>query len=233
MTRQPLKMHHLAHDLRGPLNSILGFSELLIQGIEGPLNGVQTEDMQAIYQSAQNLLLLINTVVDISKLEAERMLFDFAPVDVGQVFQNLAEFDFGSAKPEEVEVVITQPDDLSPLRGDAGRVEQMILSLIRFAFTLKRSGVINLAAKESEQSITVQVNVPGAQIPASALADLFELGVTVDAAGHSQLGRGGLDLPLAQALAKSHGGEAWAENKGDIGATLFLKLPISAASGSK
>src|SRR6185503_13419133 len=100
-SQQPLEVYHLSHDLRGPLNSILGFAELLLEGIEGPLNETQQADMTAIYQSAQNLLYLINTLVDLSKLEANHLIFDFKSVDLNQIIEGMVTSDFGAVKPEQ------------------------------------------------------------------------------------------------------------------------------------
>lgn len=86
--RQPLEIYHLSHDLRGPLNSILGFAELLLEEIEGPLNETQHADVSAIYQSAQNLLHLINMMVDLSKLEANRLKLDFKAVNLAEAVKD-------------------------------------------------------------------------------------------------------------------------------------------------
>lgn len=221
---QPLELHHLSHDLRGPLNSILGFSELLLEGIEGPLNEMQSEDMMAIYQSAQNLLLLINNMVDISKIEAETINFDFGPVDLNQVLDRIALFDFGSNKPTSLDLVIHQAEDTPIVWGDGSRVEQMILSLIRFAFSIKRTGEIVVDIPTGTTSAQIQVNVVGVTLSQVELDSLFELAVRVDAAGRSDLGKGGLDLPLARRLAERHEGRVWVESD-EIGTTLYLQLP--------
>ena len=139
-SRQPLEVYHLSHDLRGPLNSILGFSELLLEGIEGPLTEYQEADITAVYQSAQNLLSLINNLVDVSKLEAGRLKLDFGAVDVEGVVQNILSFDFGPNKPEQVELISTITEALPPVRGDRDRVEQMIMSLGQVCFQENAGG---------------------------------------------------------------------------------------------
>ncbi len=223
---QPLELHHLSHDLRGPLNSILGFSELLLEGIEGPLNETQSEDVLAIYQSAQNLLQLINNMVDISKLEAGSLTFDFGPVDLNQVLDNVSRFDFGSNKPAHLELSFKQDASTPPVRGDAARVEQMVLSLIRFAIGIKRAGEIVISIENDTSHAQVQLNVVGVTLPRSELESLFELVVRIDTAGRSDLGKGGLDLPLARRLAESHNGRVLIESN-EVGTMLYLKLPYS------
>ena len=223
---QPLEIHHLAHDLRGPLNSILGFSELLLQGIEGPLNDMQTEDMAAIYQSAQNLLLLINNVVDLSKLQAGRLTFEFGPVDLEEIFETISAYDFGSNKPPNLEIVINHQKDLPQVWADGERIEQIILALLRFAFTIKRSGEIRLTVHYDSHSLTLQIKNEGVLLPSETLNFLFELGVEVDAAGRSELGPGGLDLPLVQGIAEKHQGLVWVESDVNKGTTFYLKLPL-------
>jgi signal transduction histidine kinase len=91
---EPFEVYHLSHDLRGPLNSILGFTELLLEEIEGPLTDIQKEDILAINQSAQNLLHLINTMVDLSKFDAGRMEFNLGEVALDQVVNTVLASDF-------------------------------------------------------------------------------------------------------------------------------------------
>ena len=223
---QPLEVHHLSHDLRGPLNSILGFSELLLEGIEGPLNETQIEDIAAIYQSAQNLLLLINNVVDISKLKAGRLSFDFGPVDLEKVLQNVSDFDFDVSKPTQLDLIIEQTNKLlPPVWGDATRVEQMILNLIRFAFRIMRTGTVTITTTGDAQMVQIKVELAEITIQPEDLDNLFELAVTMDPNGRSELSKGGLELPLTQLLAESHQGQVEVERHEPTGTTFYLTLP--------
>jgi signal transduction histidine kinase len=226
-SQQPLELYHLSHDLRGPLNSVLGFCELLLEGLEGPLNENQETDIAAIYQSAQNLLQLISSLVDLSKLEAGRLNFDTSNVDLGPVLQKIMDFDFGTNKPEQVELIAHVPDGLPPLSGDRGRIEQMIMNLVRFAFRRKNTGQVVLSADSDEQTVTIQVDIDQLDLSSTQLAELFELAVHTDAAGRSELGLGGLELPLVRALAEAHQGQVWAESAAGTSTTLYLKLPSS------
>lgn len=224
--RRPLEVYHLSHDLRGPLNSMLGFCELLLEGVEGPLSEVQQVDISAIYQSAQNLLELINTVIDLSKLEANRLNFNFGPVNLDQVILEMIDAGFGSLKPEEVELTANLIPPPSPVRADRDRVEQMIKAMLRFAFKLKRKGQITLATGLSDtQEVILCMDIEGVELPQAELAELFELVIKIDPAGRSELGRGGLELPLVRSLAEKQQGRAWAENGEERHLTLYLSLP--------
>lgn len=228
--QQPLQVYHLSHDLRGPLNSILGFAELLLEGIEGPLNENQTEDITAIYQSAHNLLLLINNLVDLSKLEAKRIDFDIEPVDLRQILQKVANFDFGPAKPAQTQLVLDLPDTPLSLAGDRVRLEQMLIILSRFAFKQKRNGLIKLSAGVTAETVTLYLSLGERVIPDSELASLFESVVYIDQAGRSELGRGGLELPVVRHLVENHQGRVWAENEAGVGTRLCIELPAGPAA---
>ena len=225
-SRQPLELYHLSHDLRGPLNSILGFTELLKEGIEGPVNETQEADLAAIYQSARNLLTLINTVVDLSKLEAGRFNLSVEPVDLNRAIDKVLAADEVRAKPDEIDLAVETPESLPPVTGDPERVEQMILLCLNFLLKTRKTGRISLAAGSDGKTVTVRICTDKVIAPAEELPGLFELQVKVDAAGRSELGRGGLGLPLARMLAEKHQGRLWAESR--AGETRFyLELPAS------
>ena len=224
--RQPLEVYHLSHDLRGPLNSILGFSELLLEGIEGPLTEYQEADISAIYQSAKNLLRQINNLVDLSKLEADRLKLDPGPVELNTVVHRILSTDFGTDKPEPVELAGAVPEELPPIWGDRERVEQMIASLVRFAFKKIKVGQVVITAVEAGQSVAIQVHFGQEALPADEIAELFELVVHVDSAGRSELGPGGLALPLVKGLVEKHQGELSIQSVESEGTTFYLKLPV-------
>jgi signal transduction histidine kinase len=226
---QPMEMYHLSHDLRGPLNSILGFAELLLEGIEGPLNENQYADVSAIYQSAQNLLHLINTVVDLSKVEAGRLIFELTNLDMNTLLQNVAAADFGVFKSEQVALLVSTSAPIPSIRADRDRVMQIFDNLLRFIFKYKKKGTITLIAYHNDPEITVQVKVDEFELPELESPELFELVVKVDPTGRSKLGKGGLELPLARFLAERQQGRLWVERLETGGVTFYLTLPIASA----
>jgi signal transduction histidine kinase len=219
--RQPLEIYHLSHDLRGPLNSMLGFTELLLEGIEGPLNDIQREDIAAIRQSAKNLLQLINAMVDLSKFEANKLSLTFGQVRLQDVFQNILQDEFES---NQVKLVI--PEAFPPVWGDRERIEQMILSLVNFVRKIKSRDQLEVTVVHDEQNVTIQIRAAEVLIPSEEVTELFELSVKVDAAGRSELGQGGLILPLIWGLAQKHQGQLWVESRAEVGTSFYLKLPL-------
>jgi signal transduction histidine kinase len=220
-SRQPLEMYHLSHDLRGPLNSMLGFTELLLEGIEGPLNDIQQEDIAAIRQSAKHLLQLISAVVDLSKLEADKLTLTFGAVRLQDVFQNILKAEF---KSNQIKLLLSE--SLPPVWGDRERIEQMILSLANFARKIQNQGQLEIIVAHDTQKATIQVHAAEASLPPEQVDELFDLSVKVDSAGRSELGRGGLFLPLTWGLAQKHQGQVWVESQAGRGMILYLSLPL-------
>lgn len=227
-SRQPLEVYHLSHDLRGPLNSILGFAELLLEEIEGPLNETQQADISAIYQSAQNLLHLINTVVDLSKLEADRLTFDPKKIDLKGIIE-AALPNLTAAEPGQPELVNQVGPTLPSVWADRDRVAQMLKSLLKFAFKTTKKGPITLTAWTEATHVILRLEIAQVSSPQAEETDLFDLTVNVDPNGRTALGRGGLELPLVRSLAEKQGGRVWVESHGDV-LSIYTSLPSHEAT---
>ena len=219
---QAVEMYHLSHDLRGPLNSILGFTELLYEGIEGPVNEIQLEDLAAIRQSAKNLLRLINTIVDLSKVDAGLITFNQDAIQLQEILQQI----IIETQPEDsrVETMLDIPPSLPPVEGDSERVRQIIANVVSFAQSHKNSSLIMITAGSDATHITLSVVATGVFFSEKKEAELFELTVSVDSVGRSGLGAGGLMLPLAKQLAERQQGQLWAK-RSNSGTEFILKLP--------
>jgi signal transduction histidine kinase len=219
---QAVAVYHLSHDLRGPLNSILGFSDLLLEGIEGPLNETQMEDLVAIRQSARNLLDLINIVVDLSKIGAGKLSLNWGQVPLDRLAARVTEHDLGEGR----RVSWENNQALPSVPGDFERIEQIILILARFLFENKASRVefeIELAGSE----LILKLAAPEVILDKQKIAELPQLSVVTDANGRSQLSSGGVRVPLAYQLAKQHGGRIVVDSEAEGGSTFCLRLPIS------
>lgn len=227
---RPLELRHLSHDLRGPLNSILGFSELLLDGIEGPLTDMQTEDITAIRQSAKHLLQLINTVVDLSKLAADELRFDIADISLADVIKKLAPL---IKRDLAIEIAVDLPNSGPVVRGDSDRIGQIILIVTHFLINQEKVKKIRLIVEPGNADVTLRIIAPNLVLPQSKLDEIFELTVQVDAHGHSKVSYGGVELPLARQLAARQQGRLWAESQEDRDTCFVLTLPTAASSAPK
>lgn len=215
-SQQPLKVYHLSHDLRGPLNSILGFAELLLEGVEGPINDIQAEDLSAIQQSAKNLLGLINTMVDLSKISNDQLNLSFAPVSLESIISDVS---------DKVALEGDLPNPSPTLWGDADKVSQMLTSLVNFAHSVPHEGQLSLGVTVEDSTATMQLKAVKAQMPVEQPDTLFDLFVEVDDAGRSKVGPGGLALPFTRQLATKHHGQVWIDYD-ESNTTFYLKLPL-------
>jgi K+-sensing histidine kinase KdpD len=218
---EPLQPRHLSHDLRGPLNSILGFAELLLDGIEGPLNDIQLEDIAAMRKSAQSLLELINVMVDLSKSEVSSLNYLLGPVDLKKLATDVA----ASADLHGFPVELDLPDSLPSAEADINRVTQMLRYPLLFAKTKKAAGV-TVWAGATETEVNVRMTASNLILPESELAELFEATASIDESGRSKLTTGGLFMPLAARLATLQKGYMKAYNSPGAGLTVEFALPV-------
>lgn len=246
---------NMSRELRGPLNTVIGFSRLLIKGLDGPLNERQTEDLEQIYQDSQHLLVLINDLLSISQIQAGLMALSQQSVDLSQLVAGV--MPTASALVRGKDIVVRQeiPDDLPALYVDPARIRQVLIHLLNNAAKFTEAGEIVVRAWENENEVYVSVSDTGIGIPVADRERIFSHFETArhqatpvargdgghgDDAGSNDLegthaGRGtsragiGLGLALCREYIELHGGVIWVDSEVGTGSTFTFSVPVYAA----
>jgi GAF domain-containing protein/CheY-like chemotaxis protein/HAMP domain-containing protein len=215
----------MSHELRTPLNSIIGFSRVILKGIDGPLTELQKQDLDAIHGSGQHLLGLINNILDISKIEAGKMELAFEEVDMRQTIKTVMSTAIGLTKGKPIELHTEVPDDLPTVWADQTRSRQVLLNLVSNASKFTDQGSITCFATYDHQFITIGVRDTGIGIPRDKLGMIFEEFTQVDASTTRRYGGTGLGLAISRKFIELHGGKIWVESEFGKGSTFYFTLP--------
>ena len=111
----------MSHELRSPLNAVIGFAEVLLDGTYGAVTDKQRPPITGILESGRQLLALVNDLLDLSKIEAGRLEYDFAEVDIAALLERLVPAFRAQAQERGLELVVNVPGDLPGVRADAGK----------------------------------------------------------------------------------------------------------------
>jgi signal transduction histidine kinase/DNA-binding response OmpR family regulator len=223
---------NMSHELRTPLNSIIGFSRVILKGIDGPLTDLQEQDLETIYSSGQHLLGLINDVLDMSKFEAGKLDLTREAVRLEEVVEGVMSTAAALVKDKAVELVTNLPPDLPDITGDSMRIRQVLLNLLSNAAKFTHEGSITVGAEVLEETGTeparVQVSVTdtGIGIQEDDMDKLFEAFSQVDASTTRQAGGTGLGLSISRSLVDLHGGRIWVESEVGVGSTFSFTIPL-------
>ncbi len=227
---------NMSHELRTPLNSIIGFSRVMIKGIDGPVSETQLQDLNAIYNAGQHLLSLINAVLDISKIEAGKMDLNFEEnVDLVEVIHSVMPTATGLLKDKPVHLVRALPPGLPPVRADVTRIRQVLINFLSNASKFTEAGTITIGAGVQEGSqgqpeVIVKVTDTGIGISPEDQAKLFQPFSQVDASPTRKTGGSGLGLSISRLLIEMHGGRIGVESELGKGSTFYFTLPLQPAS---
>jgi signal transduction histidine kinase len=221
---------NMSHELRTPLNSIIGFSRVILKGIDGPITDTQREDLNAIYNAGQHLLGLISDMLDISRIEAGKLDLTFGDVNLAEIITGVMTTAIGLAKDKPIELVTDIPEDLPIIRADSIRIRQVLLNLVSNASNFTEDGQIAVSARHIQKGehneILVAVADTGIGIAPENLDKLFEPFSQVDPSPTRKSGGTGLGLSIARHLVELHGGRIWVESSVDEGSTFAFTLPI-------
>ncbi len=228
---------NMSHELRTPLNSIIGFSRVILKGIDGPVTDLQRQDLTAIYSSGQHLLGLINDVLDIAKIEAGKMELSFEEINIADLITSVMSTGQGLVKDKPIQLIRKIDSDLPTVRADAIRVRQVLLNLLSNAAKFTEQGEIVLEAHlepnaygTSEVRVSVADTGPG--ISEADQAKLFQAFSQVDDSPTRKTGGSGLGLAISQQLIQLHGGRIGVRSELGHGSTFFFTLPIFRGGGS-
>jgi two-component system sensor histidine kinase GlrK len=216
----------MSHELRTPLTSIKEGTGLLLEGIGGPTTEKQRKLLAILAEESNRLILLVNSLLDLSKMEAGMMSYDFALAQIEPLLKRaVAEVaPLVEAKQITVESAVDQP--LPAVRIDAERILQVLRNLLGNAikFTPK-GGLVRVSARPRGNKLEIAVKDSGPGIPQEALLSIFEKfnqGKRADDLARSGTGLG---LAIAKSIISSHGGKIWAESQLGHGSTFIFVLP--------
>jgi signal transduction histidine kinase len=221
---------NMSHELRTPLNSIIGFSRVILKGIDGPITEPQEQDLNAIYSSGQHLLRLINDILDFSKMDANKMEVSFEDVNIRELIENVVPTIGGLIKDKQVTIVKEISPDLPIIRADPVRIRQVMLNLLSNAAKFTDQGSIKITAgtenSDNKSFIKVQVSDTGLGISEEDQNKLFQPFSQVDSSPTRKTGGTGLGLSISKKLIELHGGYIGVTSKENSGSTFYFMLPI-------
>lgn len=222
---------NMSHELRTPLNSIIGFSRVILKGIDGPITELQQNDLTAIYNSGQHLLGLINDILDLSKIEAGKMDLAFEEVNIADLISSVMSTAVGLVKEKPIKLVKKVPEDLPHVNADPIRVRQVMINLLSNAAKFTDEGeIIVEAALETGGSgqpmVRLSVTDSGPGIEEKDQSKLFQAFSQVDDSPTRKTGGSGLGLSISQRLVHMHGGEIGLHSQAGRGSTFFFTLPV-------
>jgi GAF domain-containing protein/DNA-binding response OmpR family regulator/anti-sigma regulatory factor (Ser/Thr protein kinase) len=216
---------NMSHELRTPLNSIIGFSRVMLRGIDGPLTDMQSTDLTSIYNSGQHLLGLINNILDLSKIEAGKMELAIESVNLVDIAKTVMSTAVALVKDKAVKLEQDVPQDLPTVMADQTRVRQIILNLVSNAAKFTEHGSIRLSMVAMPKEVMISVTDTGIGIPQDKIEHIFEEFTQVDASTTRKYGGTGLGLAITRRFVEMHKGRIWVESQEGVGSTFNFTLP--------
>ncbi len=225
---------NMSHALRTPLNSIIGFSRVLLKEIDGPLNETQSADLTAIHDSGRQLLGLINDMLELSRLELGVAPFAPSDVDLHEIIEGVMATTRALARGKALQISEDVPADLPLLYTDGQRVRQVILALLSNAVKYTDKGSIHLHACDSDGHVTISVRDTGLALSGDELDHFLSEPVTPPsglpaADSNGDEGVPSFGLAISKRVVEKLGGQIWVENLQETGAMFTFTLPVRLA----
>ncbi|MFZ3185247.1 MAG: response regulator [Pseudomonas sp.] len=220
----------MSHELRTPLNAVLGFSEVLLDEMLGPLNDKQKQYCREIYNSGAYLLLIINDLLDLSKIEAGKLVLEPQPTDVPDLVNAVIELVKEKAQRAGITLIGEVDEHLHPMGWDPLRVKQMLINLLGNAIKFTESGkqVKLSVARAANGEISLCVADQGCGIAKEDLERIFQPFEQAASPMKKRTAEGtGLGLALVSSLVSLHGGRVEVESQVGVGSRFTLYLPAN------
>jgi signal transduction histidine kinase len=217
---------NMSHELRTPLNAIIGFTRIVMRRSQEKLEPLQYENLEKILASGQHLLALINSILDLSKIEAGRIEVHPGHVGLAPVLEQCVRTVEPLVKADAVGLVKEFDQGLPEMYVDEEKLRQIIINLLSNAAKFTERGSIRLQARAANGSVAIAVADTGAGIPADKLSLIFEEFEQADASSTRVHGGTGLGLTIARRLARLMGGDIAVESTLGSGSTFTLTLPL-------
>jgi signal transduction histidine kinase/DNA-binding response OmpR family regulator len=226
---------NMSHELRTPMNAIIGYTDLMIDGVDGPINEEQEKSLKKVTNNARHLLQLINDVLDISKIEAGKMKLNPKEFDLKWLVDSALHTFEPQMKLKGLTLTIDIPEGLPLIYGDEDRIREIFINLVANAIKFTNQGGITISAKLSERAVRpgeppmfmeICVEDSGIGIREEDVGKIFDKFVQADLTTIRQYEGTGLGLSIARGLVSLHKGVIWVTSKVGEGSRFCFTLPL-------
>jgi len=219
----------MSHELRTPLSAIMGYQELLADGITGPINDQQAQQLGRIKASARHLLSLIDEILTFTRLDAGKETLDIERLDLRSLLEQSAELIEPLAHVKHLEVKVVGPVAETMVETDATKVRQMLVNLLSNAVKFTDEGQITLTGERCGDQLCLTVSDTGIGIAQDQQQRIFEPFWQVEQSATRRATGTGLGLTVTRRLANLLGGDVTVTSTPGSGSTFTIMLPVDVA----
>ena len=215
----------MSHELRTPLAAIIGYEELLADAITGPINDEQRVQLARIKRSAAHLLALVDEVLTLSRVEANREVISHELVDLGELVSEVTTIVAPLAAAKGIPLRTEVPDQPVTLTTDPLKVRQILVNLLGNAVKFSNGKPIDLTVRDEGRTVVFAVRDRGVGIAPEHAERIFDPFWQVRQRSDRPVGGSGLGLSVSRSLAQLLGGEVTVESTVGTGSTFTLRIP--------
>jgi signal transduction histidine kinase len=218
---------NMSHEFRTPLNAMLGYTSMLLQGVAGTVEPPVKRQLGRIESNGRHLLTIINEILDISRIEAGRMPLQIATFRVADLVSEVKAELEPIIMRSKLNVTLDLPKEIQPISSDRQKVKQILLNLLSNALKFTHHGGVTIAARRNprERTLTLTVTDTGIGIPGTDLDKIFEDFRQLDNSPTRAYGGTGLGLSICRRLAQMLDGRITVQSEVGKGSTFTLTLP--------
>ena len=220
-------LSNVSHELRTPMHGILSFASFGIKKHATANPDKILDYFQKIRQSGETLLMLLNDLLDLAKLESGKIEFKYRPTNLNSLIDMVNEENSTLALQHNLTIRCEYLESNENIMLDTDKIKQVLRNLLNNAIKFSpEGGTIDVTSSKKTDSIVVSVRDQGAGIPENELENIFDKFVQ-SGQNKASAGGTGLGLPICREIMTAHKGRIWAENNPDIGANLSFEIPLS------
>ncbi len=215
----------MGHELKTPLHAIKGYSQLLLEGVDGPITPNQREDLASILASSDHLHELIDNILRFSKIESGAEQLHLEEVDVAGVIAEAVQSVKSLSRERGIEID-TATNGLR-VRADGTKVKQILINLLGNAIKYTPAGTVRVSAEQVGDGVRFAVRDSGVGIPPEHAEKIFEPFTQIDSSTTRESGGIGLGLAIVKKYVEMHDGRVWVESAPGHGSVFIFTLPHS------
>jgi signal transduction histidine kinase len=216
---------NMSHELRTPLNSIIGYTKLILDGLEGDINEEQQKDLQTVHRNSEHLLELINGLLDLSRIEAGKTVLNYETFTVSELLDEVFSSMEQLAREKGLTLTYSAAPGIDSLHADKAKTKQVLINVLGNAIKFTNEGSVKLNAAESESDNIFSVTDTGIGIKEEDLEAIFDSFKQVGPAQIAGYEGTGLGLTISKQCVEMQGGKIWVESELGKGSTFTFTLP--------